>query len=129
MDVRRAIRFLGALAFLPVELVPRTFRVLVDRLQDSGLLHSYPNMEQVYLYFATIYIGRNDELGRAIPPTFPIVGWNQFNRIIDQLPRSDASIEGFHSKAVAILGKHSAIGPFIDRLIVNIVFKFNNLNI
>ena len=89
LDVRRAI----PVAFLPVELVPRTFRALADRLQDSGFLQSYPNMEQVYLYL-------NDELGRPPCQRHFLAGWNQFNSIIDQLPNPTLPL-----KAVIVLGK------------------------
>ena len=45
--LRRAVRLLGTLAFLPLELVHRLFRALANRLQESDLLSLYPSLEQV----------------------------------------------------------------------------------
>ena len=117
-ETRKSVRLLGALSFLPEELVPRIFRALGNRLQSSGLLTNHPQLEPIYLYVATNYIGRVDDLGRSIAPLYPVASWNQWQRIINRLPRSDATIEGFHVRAIQTLTVHSQIDVFVERLLV-----------
>ena len=72
------IKMFIALAFVPIALLPDAFNSLVDSLDDEQDQH----LAAFLIYFQT---------------TFPTVLWNVNGRVIDNLPRTNNSVEGRHN--------------------------------
>ena len=105
-----------SLSFLPVGLVEPTFGILMNQLGVSGLLTQFPRLQDVYTYFRRVFIGFTDEFGRRRNARYPPDQWNQFDRVMSGLPRSDASLENFHKTSRPTLGTHLSLPRFVDRL-------------
>ena len=86
------IRMLQVLAFLPADDVIEGFEELVDtiRVLCDGVA------DDLLQYFEDTYIGRYRRNAPRSPPLFAINLWNMFNRIDDELPRTNNSVEGWH---------------------------------
>lgn len=82
------IRSLLALAFVPVVNVINIFEQLTGGDNMEGA-------EAVCDYFEDNYIGTLRR-GRRTVPRFPIALWNQYDRVINDLPRSNNAVEGWH---------------------------------
>ena len=103
------IRMFCALAFLPAEEVTDAFEELSE---DEQL-----PMEFI-IYFELTYIGPiRGRRRRREAPLYPIAFWNMRNRVIDKLPRTNNSLEGFHSALKHSMAcKKPNIWKFIDVL-------------
>ena len=86
------IKMFIALAFVPIALVPDAFNSLVDSLADEQDQH----LAEFLIYFQTTWIGIV-QCGRRRQPMFPTVLWNVNGRVIDNLPRTNNSVEGWHN--------------------------------
>ena len=115
-EVRKWVRYLGAIAFVPTANVRSCFDEISRLLGESGLLESTPALRELYKYFERNYLGSVDQFGIASNPRFPPVEWNQFDRVRNRLPRSDASLEGFHFGSQATLGVHPQFYTFAEKL-------------
>ena len=76
------------LAFVPTEDV-RDYMQLILRDEETrgdGLLQEFA------AYFQKIYVGQN-----LIRERFDRASWNMYERLKDNLPRTNNSVEGFHS--------------------------------
>lgn len=105
--VYQFVKNLVALAFVPVPQVKVYYRQVLDTIPDvSGI-------DEVVDYFERQYIEKRG--GR--PATIPIQWWNQHQRIMAGLPRSNNSIEAWHSQlsSVLVMAKPSP-WKFIDLL-------------
>ena len=84
-----------ALAYIPVEHVQSVFKQL-EGFVDARLA-------PVLCYFRNVFIGElRDRHVRG--PSFPIAVWNQVQRVICGLPRTNNLVEGFHSGLSQLVG-------------------------
>jgi hypothetical protein len=82
-----SIKMLVALAFVPVNEVGVCF---------DEISHQAPNkLLDILDSFERTYMGANRG-GRQIPPTFDRGIWNVRDRVIQGLPRTNNSVEGWH---------------------------------
>ncbi|XP_068205394.1 uncharacterized protein [Palaemon carinicauda] len=105
------IRCFSSLAFLPIEDVPTGFEELSE---DEDI------PEEFLAYFEVNYIGVMRGRGgnrRRASPLFPISIWNMHIRTQMCMPRTNNSLEGFHSALSNNAEKHPHIWKLIDRLI------------
>ena len=107
------LRMVAALAFVPPQDVENSF-VQVDRL----IRNQYPGDADEFLdYFEDTYIGRYRQNAARRAPMFAIELWNMFNRTDEELPRTNNSIEGWHSGFQAHVScTHPTFWKFLDVL-------------
>ena len=56
-------------------------------------------VDELLEYFRNTYVGRYPQNARVRPPLFAINVWNMYhNRIDDELPRTNNSVEGWHRR-------------------------------
>ena len=68
-------------------------------------------------YFEDNYIGKRLPNGSRRIPLFPIRLWNVFTRVIDQQPRTNNCVEGWHNGFQSSLSySHPTIGRFLTSL-------------
>ena len=99
-----------ALAFLPEDEVIDGFNTLQDYLPD--------NARPILQYFENNYIGdeRDNGNGRR-NPLFPIPVWNMHQRTLDNLPRTNNHVEGWHRRFQSDVGAyHPNIWKFLEVL-------------
>ena len=84
---RTNIRMIGALAFVPLADILQSFNVLSQ--------HCVGNEQGILDYFETNYIGEVRR-GRRRPPMFPHTLWNIHRRVVNDLPRTNNLLEGWH---------------------------------
>ena len=83
------IRMLAAIAFVPVTDAVDSF----DTVVDAG----YPDrVEPVVNYFEDNFIGWPDRRGNHRNTVFPLTLWNVNRRVVESLPRTNNSVEGWH---------------------------------
>ena len=86
-NLRIQVKMMLALSFVPVVDVPAAFEDLVD---------SYPPLlTPLANYWEDTYIGRQRR-GRRANPRFSIALWNVRERVVDNLPRTNNSVEAWH---------------------------------
>ena len=88
-DFAIKVRRILALAFLPVDEVVHNFETLIED-QEYGVLDS------LILYFEDCFIGRLRG-NRRLDSRFPLALWNQYERVLNKLPRSNNAVEGWHN--------------------------------
>ena len=97
-----------ALSALPIEDVTEVFEALIDEDIDEKLPAAYIS------YFENNYIGQKRR-NRRLTPTFPIEIWNVRDRILNDNPRTNNAIEGFHSGLNNfITNSHPSLWRLID---------------
>lgn len=116
-----AIKMLIALAFVPVEDVVYTYELLISSvyfIENEELLNEYLN------YFERTWIGvRKRNITRS-EPLFAIEMWNCYDYVMNDRPRTNNVVEGWHNGFSRSVGKHHPeMGPFI-----NCLKKEQNLN-
>lgn len=108
-EFRAQVKSLLALAFLPVELVAPSF---------DDLIETYPpELYNLSTYFEETYIGRKMRNGRR-QPRFPISMWNMSDRLQNGLPRTNNSVESWHS---SFQGSLQCSHPSIWKLLADII--------
>ena len=61
-------------------------------------MQEYPESAMtVTKYFEDNYIGKQLPNGSRRTPPFPIRVWNMHQRVIDRMPRTNNSVEGWHN--------------------------------
>lgn len=103
-DIRFQCKFLVALSFVP----PRDVQFAFEILKETGFSEE---TELVVQYWENNYVGKRIE---NIPPRFPIEMWNMFNRLQENLPRSNNSLEAWHNSFQKNLDCHH---PSVEKLI------------
>ncbi len=88
-NFNQAVRMLAALAFVPPEHTVSWYEKLVDSHDDLP-----QDLRQDY--FEDNFIGRINRNGTRRRPRFSIDMWNVYARTVDDLPRTNNSVEGFH---------------------------------
>ena len=97
-----------ALSFVPVQDVIIAF----DELCNHCGIDEQPVLD----YFETNYIGEQRR-GRRLPPLFPHELWNMHNRVLNELPRTNNNLEGWHTRFSTMFRQtHPSIWEFIDKL-------------
>ena len=101
---------LSALAFVPLDDVVNSF----DALIDAG----YNDQAQpVVNYFEDNFIGRPDRRGIRKQPIFSIASWNVYDRVLESLPRTNNSVEGWHNGFQrSLMCSHPTIWRLIEHL-------------
>ena len=95
-DFALLVKRLLALAFVPPQDVIDLFEHLIE---DPA----YRDIEAICDYMEDNFIGRLRR-GRRGPPRFSLQLWSQFSRVIDNLPRSNNAIEGWHNAFNNVVG-------------------------
>ena len=95
-DFALRVKCLLALAFVPVAEVIQTYENLT---QDP----TYRDLDVICDYMEDNFIGR-ERRGQRRQPRFPIELWNQYLRVITNLPRSNNNIEGWHNAFNNVVG-------------------------
>ena len=110
-DFSLFIRMLPAIAFVPVTDAVDAF----DTLVDVG----YPDRaEPIVNYFEDNFIGRPDRRGNRRKPVFPLTLWNVNQRVVESLPRTNNSVEGWHCGFQSSLQcSHPTLWKLLDQLI------------
>jgi len=106
------LRFLIALAFVPPEDVAATFEHLmrIPFFTDNEEL-----LQEFTTYFESTWIGKMNRAGtQRLSPKFAIELWNCFHSVLEDLPKTNNTCEGYHNGLAACLG---AAHPTIYKLI------------
>lgn len=106
------IKSLQALAFVPLQDVNNTFEQFTAALDEE----MDEILEDFLTYFEATWIGIVQR-GRRRRPAFPQELWNVYERVVQDLPRTNNSIEGWHRAfdlRVAIT--HPTLCRLVDRL-------------
>ncbi|KAL4154547.1 hypothetical protein QTP88_000404 [Uroleucon formosanum] len=108
------LKKLAALAFVPIEKVIEYFEGL---LENEFYTKNEKLLSPLISYFECTWIGSLDRRGKRRSPLFAIDLWNCFNRLKDNLPRTNNNIEGWHNGFSALLtSSHPTIWKFINCL-------------
>lgn len=106
------VKMLLALAFVPVENVIESFETLIQ----TEYYIDNDDLESLVEYFET-WVGKKARRGKRLEPIFALKMWNCYKLVIDDLPRTNNSCEGWHR---AFSGRlricHASIGLFINAL-------------
>lgn len=94
---------LPALAFVPLEDVTASFEVIVSTIQFP------PETKSVVDYFEKNYIGRKG----IREPTFKQNFWNCYNSVVERLPRTNNSVEGWHNGFNELVRSNPSVWTFI----------------
>ena len=87
-DFAHKVRMLAALAFVPE---PDVINALKAASEDFSL-----DAQAVIDYFEDTYIGRLHPGGHRRVPLFQLGLWNMYNQTLDDLPRTNNAVEGWH---------------------------------
>jgi len=110
-----SIRQLAALALVPVSDVSSAF----DDLMDSPFYRDNSTILAPFInYFEDTWIGRPGWRGRGRnAPMFPQALWNCYDASLDDLPKTNNSVEGWHRGFSQLLGSHHpTVWKFISGL-------------
>ena len=89
---------LAALAFVPEPDVIIAFEAVSEDLPLNG--------QAVIDYFEDTYIGRLRSGGHCRVPLFNLGLWNMYNQTLDDLPRTNNAVEGWHRSFQANVGAY-----------------------
>ena len=111
-------RCLPALAFVPTHQVVGAFENLTEN-QDFVTCMAEKGGEAFIDYFEDTWIGRPPRRQGAErrAPMFPIELWNQYERTMSDMPRTNNSIEAWHNRMQSLVG---AYFPHVFRFIDSI---------
>ena len=88
-DFPLRMRMLPSLAFVPEHDVIDCFMILMADFPQSAM--------EVAEYFEETYIGRRlPDQTRRLPP-FPVRFWSMYTRVLNQIARTNNSVEGWHN--------------------------------
>lgn len=109
------LRHLVALAFLPPEDVVATFEHLIE---DPFFEINEGLLVDLITYFERTWIGAwNRRKTSRLSPLFSIPLWNCFHSVLEDLPKTNNSCEGFHHGFASLLGaSHPTIYKLINGL-------------
>ena len=107
-DFSLKIRMIPALAFVPQHDVINAFEILQEHLPSEA--------DPIIDYFEDVYVGRVRRNRRG-SPSFPISMWNMYDRVLEDLPRTNNSLEGWHNRLQSnISACHPNIWKFLQVL-------------
>lgn len=100
-----AVKMLIALTFVPLDDVIYAYECLVST-------NYFTSNEDLLLnlldYFETTWVGKKKRNCNRSEPLFPTAMWNSYNDTLNQLPRTNNAVEGWHNAFVGRVGKHHA---------------------
>lgn len=96
------VKQLCALAFVPVLDVVESFNTI---LESQYFIDNEQLFESLVDYFEETWIGRTVR-NRRKKPLFPIEMWNCYDNVINDQPRTNNAVEGWHHAFNASLGCH-----------------------
>ena len=100
------VRMIAALAFVPENDVRRVFHGLSNNIDAS--------LDVIMDYIEETYIGMVRR-GQPRRPRYPYSMWGVYDRVQDELPRTNNSVEGWHNRFNRHVGVHHAdIWKIID---------------
>ena len=103
------------LSFIPVCDVQFAYNVL---LSSQYFVNNKDLLKDLLEYFENTYIGIEKGNGDRSEPMFPIKIWNSYDNVINDLPRTNNAIEGWHNAFSTRVGKyHNALNKFLHFLI------------
>jgi hypothetical protein len=108
------VRQILSLAFVPVSDVAAAFDALLESafFTDNGDI-----IRDLVIYFEDNWIGRPARRGGRSAPLFAHALWNCFDAVLQDLPRTNNSVEGWHRGFSELIGaNHPTIWKFIDAL-------------
>lgn len=109
-----SVKMLIALSFVPSEDVIYAYEILISSryfVQNEELFNNLLN------YFENTWIGSKRRNNDRKKPLFDIDMWNNFNDVINNLPRTNNAVEGWHNAFSGRVGKHHAeMNEFINCL-------------
>ena len=108
-----------AVAFIPKDDVMDVF----ESMLKSG---DYDDLPVFIECFEDNYLGIPGRRGRRSDARFPISLWNQYERVIQNLPRSNNSLEGWHQAFNSMV---NISNPTVIRLARKLQQKQHNSNI
>ena len=85
-----SLRMLSALAFVPAHSVTEAF----EELCNSNIIP--PEAQPVVDYVEDTWIGLSDRRLVRRPPQFPHEMWNVYDTVLQDLPKTNNSVEGWH---------------------------------
>ena len=123
---RGFLKLFPSLAFCPQDRVISYYEHLEDYIHQKGLYRQFRNL---MIYFQDNYIGRFNRISRD-EPTFAISLWNQYNRVLENMPRTNNHLEGWHNGFNTLVNcSHPNIYSFLNCLKDEqslVDFKFDN---
>lgn len=112
-DFAQKVKMVMALAFVPTIDVVKSF-------EDLLAANIMPAELDLFLdYFEDNYIGRHDVrvAGNRRVPRYPAMTWNVYELTINNFPRTNNSVEGWHTSFQNLVGcHHPTIGLFIKSI-------------
>jgi hypothetical protein len=110
-----SIRMLAALAYVPVDEVPRLFRIVAREigLQGGELVEYFKN---TYVRGPPILNGLRGRPQHA-QPAFPPAIWNCFDRFTNDMATTNNAVEAWHRRLDSVLPRaHPRIWAFLEKL-------------
>jgi len=105
------IRHLCALAFVPMD---KSVQYFNDLIESNYYVENENILSPMINYFEDTWIGRPNRRNGRRPPMFSVNMWNCYESVIQDLPRTNNSVEGWHHAFNAALGaNHVSIWKFI----------------
>lgn len=105
------MKILAAIAYVPTIHVTAVF----EQLCDKGVFP--PESQEVVDYFEDTWIGRPTRRHLRRPPKFSHEMWNVYQLVLDGLPRTNNSVEGWHRGfEEQVAACHPNIWKFIDSI-------------
>ncbi|KII64466.1 hypothetical protein RF11_14847 [Thelohanellus kitauei] len=107
------MKMLPALAFVPMDQVISYFETLEDYISNNNAMDS---LRGLFEYFEDTFIGRLRRNART-QPIFPLNIWNQYNRVLHKLPRTNNHVEDWHRAFSSSVASHRPhIFAFLKKL-------------
>lgn len=107
------LKMFSALAFVPPADVLDKFEILIN----DPFFESSDDIEEFVEYFEDTWIGRRRRAGRRRQALFEISEWNSYQRVIDDISKTNNSVEGWHRAFSSMLGAdHPTIWRLIEAL-------------
>ncbi|XP_068242204.1 uncharacterized protein [Palaemon carinicauda] len=110
-DFALNVRYLPALAFVPVDMVVASFELLCNNDVFS------PELQNVVDYFEDTWIGCSDRRNRRRPPRYELMMWNVYEHVLNSVPKTNYALEGWHRAfETQVAGHHPNIWKFLEIL-------------
>ena len=107
---RKSYRLMQSLAYLPEEDVIEGFLKVKQNINE--------NFVEILEYFERVYVGNLKPLSRTARcnARFPISTWNLYKRVINKMPKTNNSVESWHSQISQNCKKHLTVNQLTELL-------------
>lgn len=113
-DFSFQIKKLLALAFVKPEDVIKFYEELIE---SEYYVTNEDYLKPLLNYFETTWIRKKNRRGRCKAPIFPIELWNCFDSIIEDSPRTNNAVEGWHNGFSNKLNcSHTSLWKFLNSI-------------